>query len=421
MMQNTARWAARCAIGAILAGAGSVHAQNQLLNPSFETVGGGAPGNRFAGWTDFDNCFVQELDPRTGLRCAKAYGNNSGPYNASGIYQEFTVTPGSAWRASVYVRNRSDDPIQGLNFAALNVEWYDGSNTLIMTDTTTVANAATPTDQWFNKEATFVAPPGAAKARYVLLHLQESTAAGSVQWDDASVLPVAVVTNQLQNSSFEILGSGSPHDKFANWFDFDNCFVQPQRGHFGGTSAKAFGNWSGPYNASGLYQEVAAAAGQQWTASVFVYNDSADAIAGLNFAAMNIEWFNAANTQISYDTLIVADASTPRDQWIRRETTFTAPAGTAKARYVLLHLQAATDPGSVLFDDAALGLAPVACYANCDGSTVVPTLNINDFVCFQQKFAAGDPYANCDASTSTPTLNINDFTCFLNKYAAGCP
>ena len=75
---------------------------------------------------------------------------------------------------------------------------------------------------------------------------RRKTAAGAVQWDDASVLPVPVVTNQLQNSSFEVLGSGSPHDKFANWFDFNNCFVQPLRGHFGGTSAKAFGNWNGP-------------------------------------------------------------------------------------------------------------------------------------------------------------------------------
>ena len=62
-----------------------------------------------------------------------------------------------------------------------------------------------------------------------------------------------------------------------------------------------------------------------------------------------------------------------------------------------------------------------ACYANCDGSTAAPVLNINDFICFQAKFAAGDSYANCDGSTSVPTLNINDFICFQAKFAAGCP
>jgi hypothetical protein len=61
------------------------------------------------------------------------------------------------------------------------------------------------------------------------------------------------------------------------------------------------------------------------------------------------------------------------------------------------------------------------CYANCDGSTLAPVLNVNDFTCFVNKYAASDPYANCDGSTIAPVLNVNDFTCFLNQYAAGCP
>jgi hypothetical protein len=61
------------------------------------------------------------------------------------------------------------------------------------------------------------------------------------------------------------------------------------------------------------------------------------------------------------------------------------------------------------------------CYANCDGSTAAPVLNIADFVCFQQRFAAGDSYANCDGSTTPPVLNIGDFVCFGQRFAAGCP
>ena len=34
--------------------------------------------------------------------------------------------------------------------------------------------------------------------------------------------------------------------------------------------------------------------------------------------------------------------------------------------------------------------------------------------------AAGASYANCDASTVAPVLNVLDFTCFLNRFAAGC-
>ncbi len=61
------------------------------------------------------------------------------------------------------------------------------------------------------------------------------------------------------------------------------------------------------------------------------------------------------------------------------------------------------------------------CYANCDDSISAPTLNVLDFTCFLNKFAAGDPYANCDGSTNPPVINVLDFSCFLNKFAAGCP
>ena len=67
------------------------------------------------------------------------------------------------------------------------------------------------------------------------------------------------------------------------------------------------------------------------------------------------------------------------------------------------------------------GSCPPPCFANCDGSTAAPVLNVGDFTCFLQKYAGQDPYANCDGSTAPPVLNVADFTCFLQKYAAGCP
>jgi subtilisin-like proprotein convertase family protein len=60
------------------------------------------------------------------------------------------------------------------------------------------------------------------------------------------------------------------------------------------------------------------------------------------------------------------------------------------------------------------------CYANCDGSTVNPFLNVNDFSCFLNYFVAGDTRANCDGSTTPPVLTVLDFTCFVNTYPAGC-
>jgi hypothetical protein len=65
-------------------------------------------------------------------------------------------------------------------------------------------------------------------------------------------------------------------------------------------------------------------------------------------------------------------------------------------------------------------IVEAACYANCDGSTTPPILNVQDFSCFLNAFAAGDTYANCDLSTTAPILNVQDFSCFLNAFAAGC-
>jgi hypothetical protein len=70
---------------------------------------------------------------------------------------------------------------------------------------------------------------------------------------------------------------------------------------------------------------------------------------------------------------------------------------------------------------AAATAGPTPCYPNCDQSTVAPILNVGDFTCFLQRFAAADPYANCDNSTVPPVLNVGDFTCFLQRFAAGCP
>ena len=61
------------------------------------------------------------------------------------------------------------------------------------------------------------------------------------------------------------------------------------------------------------------------------------------------------------------------------------------------------------------------CYGNCDGSLVTPRLNVADFICYMNIFAAGDPWANCDGSTTAPVLNVADYICFMNRFAGACP
>jgi hypothetical protein len=62
------------------------------------------------------------------------------------------------------------------------------------------------------------------------------------------------------------------------------------------------------------------------------------------------------------------------------------------------------------------------CYPDCDSSTGQGILDIFDFLCFQNGFAAGAPYAcECDVSTGPGVCDIFDFLCFQNAFAAGCP
>ncbi len=60
------------------------------------------------------------------------------------------------------------------------------------------------------------------------------------------------------------------------------------------------------------------------------------------------------------------------------------------------------------------GCQPVVCYPDCDTSGV---LNVNDYICFQTKFALGDPYADCDGNG---VRNVNDYICFQTSFALGC-
>jgi hypothetical protein len=69
------------------------------------------------------------------------------------------------------------------------------------------------------------------------------------------------------------------------------------------------------------------------------------------------------------------------------------------------------------FYDVQLHTNGCSCYADCDYSGAV---SVNDLACFLQRFVLKDLYANCDGSTTQPVLNVEDFVCFQQRFAAGC-
>ncbi len=63
-----------------------------------------------------------------------------------------------------------------------------------------------------------------------------------------------------------------------------------------------------------------------------------------------------------------------------------------------------------------------ACYPDCDTSTGVGTLDLFDFLCFQNSFVNGEVYAcDCDTSTGPLVCDLFDFLCFQNAFVGGCP
>ena len=190
-------------------------------------------------------------------------------------------------------------------------------------------------------------------------HPVESPLSRSLRWFGmvavvaCGLLGAAAVHAQcmLANPSLEVRGSGGT--TFAGWNQFGPVALSTNALH-GIYSARVTGPNSGTWNVSGIWQTMDCAPGRQFSASVWVLNSSAAPLAGGSQALLNIEWRDAADNLISYESHAAADAAGPTDTW-RLFTTQSqpAPAGAASIHFVLGVLQGPTDPTpQVLFDEA---------------------------------------------------------------------
>jgi len=91
-----------------------------------------------------------------------------------------------------------------------------------------------------------------------------------------------------------------------------------------------------------------------------------------------------------------------------------APVTTARGP-ALLALGDFTHAGAGASPATALWVGCPNCYADCDLSG---KLNVNDFICFINKYAVRAPEANC---TVDNTIDVADFMCFMTEFGRGCP
>ena len=178
--------AALCA--AVLAPAAS--AQNLLANPDFELGG-------LAGWTVFGNGHPSTANPPSivplsGSEVCLMYGNFSGGFDVSGIFQEFACTPGEEFFMDSFTRHWSGDALTGtgvadFNWVVMKIAFFDQFATEIAPAAaeSIVLDGTYATDVWHdNAPISATAPIGATSVQALMLFLQPFEDGGAAQYDD---------------------------------------------------------------------------------------------------------------------------------------------------------------------------------------------------------------------------------------------
>ncbi len=172
--------------------AAAAQAGNLLTNPGFE--------DGLNGWITFGNVFHEttnppQFEPHTGDGLVSMFGNFTGSFNVSGLFQEFPATPGSTWSLSVWSRHFSGDALIGNgppddNWVVQKIVFRDAADNEIGSNESIIMDGTFPTDTWiFNGPISATAPPGTVKVQAFFLYLQPAFDGGAVHLDDATFVP----------------------------------------------------------------------------------------------------------------------------------------------------------------------------------------------------------------------------------------
>jgi len=162
---------------------------NILRNTSFETGG-------LAGWSTFGgNIFAEKTNapaivPRTGSTLVKMFGQFTGAFNVTGIYQSFATKPGENFILDCWSRHWSGDPLLGSsatygNSMSMKIAFFDSASLEIGGVEATILDGTSPTDVWIdNIPIVATAPAGTVSVQALILFLQPGVDPGAGQVDD---------------------------------------------------------------------------------------------------------------------------------------------------------------------------------------------------------------------------------------------
>ena len=350
----------------VLPSSASANAVNLFANPGFETT---TPA--YDGWITFGSG-IQLSTPgtdnifRSGAAAAKAYGEftgcpGPGAFTVGGFFQEFTPTPGKVYELSGYSYVSSSDPVPGTstcngNRMIAKIVFYNAAvgGSEISANEVVIGDWNSALDAWVPFTVSAPCPAGAMRVEALFLFLQPACDTGSVFVDDTFFCEVTPSpdSNVLANPSFDA-GIGS-------WLVFGNA-VPESRSYLvysSPGSAKLFGPFSAPGDASGMYQQFATSPNQVWRLSVYALNTCRESpVAGTNdnLGIARIVFRDAVNAEVGSNEVVVADNTSNLGLWKQYSVTAAAPAGAVTAEAYLLFVQP-TDPllgGAMWVDDAA--------------------------------------------------------------------
>jgi beta-glucanase (GH16 family) len=225
----------------------------------------------------------------------------------------------------------------------------------------------------------------------------------------------------LKNPGAEYEGTAT---RIMHWQNWGNLYASESLVRTGRGAFKTYGNFSGPNNSSGAFQDLLCTPGEEWSLSAWVNTPSWDKSGAGNYAYVNIEWRNASGSLIRYDSQLAVQPSTPANSWREVSVTGVAPAGAATARAVLIYIQGAQQStGAVWWDDLSFApTAPVCDSIDFNNDGVSPdTADVEDLLAvFGGGACSNAPDCNdIDFNNDGVSPDVEDVDAFLRVYGGG--
>ncbi len=338
-----------------------------LVNSGFEANGGS-----YDGWFTFGSgpqLSTADTDniARTDSTAAKIYGEFTGcpgspQFDVGGFGQIITPVAGMDYELNGYSYVSSLDSISGTNTCDYNrtvakLAFFDAASggSEISVNEVVIGDGNSVLDQWNHFSISAPCPAGAQRLEVLVLFLQPACDTGSVFVDDLSLYETEPSsfpgTNLLANPSFT---SG-----LTGWTTFGNVYADSRafalRTITG--SAKLFGPFAAPGDASGMFQTFPITGDTDWVFNVYSMttcqespiNETND-----NYGTAKIVYLDSGGNELDFDEIVILDNNSPLGKWENHSVYGTAPADADSIKAYILFVQPTSSGGAFWVDDAWL-------------------------------------------------------------------